>query len=144
MVAKAAPDGYTLLMNSAAFAVSAAVYQKLPDDPLKDFAPVSQVAAAPIVVVVAPTLGVKSIKDLIALAKAQPGQINFGSSGVGSSTHFAGEQFKLAAGLNVVHVPYKGPLKRFSTPRPGAFSISRRRWCPHCRSSTTGNCSLWG
>jgi tripartite-type tricarboxylate transporter receptor subunit TctC len=67
------------------------------------------VAAAPIVVVVAPSLGVKSIKDLIALAKAQPGQINFGSSGVGSSTHFAGEQFKLAAGLNVVHVPYKGP-----------------------------------
>ena len=97
-------------MNSAAFAVSAAVYQKLPYDPLKDFAPVSQVAAAPIVVVVAPSLGVKSIKDLIALAKAQPGQINFlGSSGVGSSTHFAGEQFKLAAGLNVVHVPYKGP-----------------------------------
>jgi tripartite-type tricarboxylate transporter receptor subunit TctC len=109
VVAKAAPDGHSLLMNSASFAVSAATYQKLPYDPLKDFAPVSQVAIAPIVLVVAPSLGVRSIKDLVALAKARPGQINFGSSGVGSSTHFAGEQFKLAAGLNVVHVPYKGP-----------------------------------
>jgi tripartite-type tricarboxylate transporter receptor subunit TctC len=108
-VAKAAPDGYTLLVNSAAFAASAAVYPRLPYDPLKDFAPVSRLAIAPIVVVVAPSLGARSIKDLIEIAKGQPGRINFGSSGVGSSTHFAGEQFKLAAGLNVVHVPYKGP-----------------------------------
>lgn len=108
-VAKAAPDGHTLLVNSAAFAASAAIYSKLPYDPLKDFAPVSQIAIAPIVVVVAPSLGAKSIRDLIELAKGQRGQINFGSAGVGSSTHFAGEQFKLAAGLNGVHVPYKGP-----------------------------------
>lgn len=109
MVAKAAPDGYTLLINSAAFAASAAIYPKLPYDPLKDLAPVGQIATAPIVVVAAPSLGVKSLGEFIALARTRPGQINFGSAGVGSSTHFAGEQFKLAAGLDVVHVPYKGP-----------------------------------
>jgi len=109
VVAKAAPDGYTLLINSAAFAASAAIYPKLPYDPIKDFTPVSQIALAPIVVVVAPSLGAKSVRDLVALAKQKPGQITFGSAGVGSSTHFAGEQLKLAAGVNVVHVPYKGP-----------------------------------
>lgn len=109
MVAKAVPDGYTLLVNSAAFAASAAIYAKLQYNPLTDFAPISQVAIAPIVIVAAPSLGAKSIKDLVALAKQKSGQISFGSAGVGSSTHFAGEQFKLAAGLNVVHVPYKGP-----------------------------------
>jgi tripartite-type tricarboxylate transporter receptor subunit TctC len=109
IVAKATPDGYTLLVNSAAFAVSAAFYSKLPYDPLRDFSPVSQIATAPIVLVVAPSLGAKSVKDLIALAKQKPGHITFGSSGVGSSTHFGGEQFKVAGGIDVVHVPYKGP-----------------------------------
>jgi len=109
IVAKAAPDGYTVLVNSAAFAVSAALYPKLPYDALKDFVPVSQIAVAPIVLVVAPTFGTRSVKELVAVARQTPGQITFGSSGVGSSTHFAGEQFKIAAGINVVHVPYKGP-----------------------------------
>jgi len=109
IVAKATPDGYTLLVNSAAFAVSAALYSKLPYDSLKDFSPVSQIAIAPIILVAAPSLGAKSVKDLVALARQKPGQITYGSSGVGSSTHFAGEQFKIAAGIEVVHVPYKGP-----------------------------------
>jgi tripartite-type tricarboxylate transporter receptor subunit TctC len=109
IVAKATPDGYTLLVNSAAFAVSAALYSKLPYDPLKDFSTVSQIAIAPIVLAVAPSLGARSVKDLIVLAKQKPGKITFGSAGVGSSTHFAGEQFKIAAGIGVVHVPYKGP-----------------------------------
>jgi len=109
IVAKAPPDGYTLLVNSASFAVSAALYPKLPYDAQKDFAPVSQIAFAPIVLVVAPSLGAKSVKDLVALARQKAGQLTFGSAGVGSSTHFSAEQFKLAAGINVVHVPYKGP-----------------------------------
>jgi tripartite-type tricarboxylate transporter receptor subunit TctC len=108
LVAKAVPDGYTLLTNSAAFAASAAIYPKLSYDSLKDFAPVSQIALAPIVVVVAPSLGVKSVKDLVALAKEKPGQITFGSAGVGSSTHFAGEQLKIAAGLNVCTCALQG------------------------------------
>jgi tripartite-type tricarboxylate transporter receptor subunit TctC len=109
IVAKASPDGYTLLVHSAAFAVSAALYSKLPYDPNIDFAAVSQIAVAPIVLVVGPSLGAKSVKELLALSMQKPGQITFGSSGVGSSTHFAAEQFKLAGRISVTHVPYKGP-----------------------------------
>jgi tripartite-type tricarboxylate transporter receptor subunit TctC len=123
-VAKSTPDGHTVLMNSAAFAASAAIYAKLPYDPLKDFAPISQIAIAPIVLVAAPSLGAKSIKDLIERAKGQPGQINFGSAGVGSSTHFAGEQFKLAANINVVHVPYKGPPEALLDTATGRIQYS--------------------
>ena len=108
IVSGATPDGYTIMLTSNAFAVSAALYSKLPYDPLKDFAGVALVASNPLVLVVSPRLGVKSVKDLIALARSKPGQINFGSAGIGSGTHMGGEQFKLAAGVNVVHVPYRG------------------------------------
>jgi tripartite-type tricarboxylate transporter receptor subunit TctC len=111
IVAKASPDGYTLLVHSAAFAVSAALYSKLPYDPANDFAAVSQIAVAPIVLVVGSSLGAKSVKDLLALSVQKPGQITFGSSGVGSSTHFAAEQFKLSSRISVTHVPYKGPAE---------------------------------
>ena len=109
IVAAAAPNGYTLLVHSLAFAVSAALYPKLPFDPFRDFAPVSQIMASPSVVVVAPALGVKNVNELIALAKQKPGQINFATAGVGSGTHLNAEQFKFAAGIEVAHVPYKGP-----------------------------------
>ena len=109
IVAKATPDGHTLLVNSASFATSAATHSKLPYDALNDFAPVSQIATAPLVVVVAPSLGTKSLMELVGLAKAKPGEMNFGSAGIGGSSHFATEQLKSAAGINVVHVPYKGP-----------------------------------
>ena len=108
IVAKATPDGYTLLVHSIAFAMNAALYSKLPYDPLKDFAGVSQISVGTSLLVVAPTLGVKSVKELIALAKQKPGQLNFSSAGVGSGTHLNAEQFRFAAGIDVVHIPYKG------------------------------------
>jgi tripartite-type tricarboxylate transporter receptor subunit TctC len=124
VVAKAAPDGHTLLINSAAYAASAAIYTKLPYDPIKDLIPISQIATAPIIVVAAPSLGARSIKDLVELGKRRPGEFSFGSAGVGSSTHFAGEQFKLAAGLNAVHVPYKGPAEALLDTMTGRIQYS--------------------
>jgi len=108
IVAGAAPDGHTMMLTSSGFAGSAALYDKLPYDSLNDFAGVTQVVSTPLVLVVGPGLGVKSAKELIALAQQKPGQLNFSSSGIGSGTHYAGELFKLAAGINVVHVPYRG------------------------------------
>ena len=108
IVAGATPDGYTLMLTSSAYAVSAAIYTKLPYDPLRDIDGVAKFASVALVLVVAPALGVKSVKELIALAKQKPGQINFGSAGIGSATHMGGEQFKFVTGINVVHVPYRG------------------------------------
>ena len=108
IVAKATPDGYTLLQTSPAFAITAALTPNLPYDPLKDFAGVIQIGYSTTVLVVAPALGVKSVKELIALAHAQPGKILFGSAGAGSATHMNAERFKLAAGIKAVHVGFKG------------------------------------
>jgi tripartite-type tricarboxylate transporter receptor subunit TctC len=108
IVSSATADGHTLMLSSSGFSTSAALGLKLPYDPLRDFAGVTQVASTANVLVVGSSLGVKSAKELIALAKQKPGQINFASSGVGSGTHYTGELFKLAANMNVVHVPFKG------------------------------------
>ena len=107
-VASAAPDGYTLLINSVSHAGVQALYSKLPYETLRDFAGISQLTSAPNVLVVAPTQGIKSAAELIARAKDKPGEINFGSAGVGSGTHMTLEQFRLATGIKVAHVPYKG------------------------------------
>ena len=107
-VATAAPDGYTLLLVSAGHAATAAMFSKLPYDTLKDFAGVSRIANVPSILVVSPALGVKSVKDLVALARSKPKQLNFSSPGVGSANHLAGELFKTLAGIDAAHVPYKG------------------------------------
>jgi len=109
IVAKAAPDGYTLIMgNAGSHGINAAVYSKLPYDILKDFAPVSQIAIAPNIFVVNPGLPVTTIQELIAYAKARPGQLSYASGGNGSSSHMSMELLKSMAGIDVVHVPYKG------------------------------------
>lgn len=107
--AKAAPDGYTLIMgNAGSHSVNPSLYRKLPYDPLKDFAPVALVSSAPNILIVHPSVPVKSAKELIALAKARPGELTFGSGGNGSTAHLSGEMFRTLAGIRIVHVPFKG------------------------------------
>jgi tripartite-type tricarboxylate transporter receptor subunit TctC len=108
IVASANPDGYTLMSVSAAHVVTPAVRANLGYDPLKDFAGITMTINATYLLVVPVALEAKTVRDLIALAKAKPGQLNFSSAGTGSSTHFAGEMFKQSAGINVVHVPHRG------------------------------------
>ncbi len=107
-VAKASADGYTLLFNSSAQSINPALYARLPYDTLKDFVEIAMVASQPNVLVVNPSSSMKSVADLIAEAKAKPGQLNFGSAGVGTGTHLNLEKFKLATGIDITHVPYKG------------------------------------
>jgi tripartite-type tricarboxylate transporter receptor subunit TctC len=108
LVAKAPADGYTLLMATFSHAVNASFYRKLPFDTLKDFAAVTLVASAPNVLEVHPSVPATTVGQLIAVAKAQPGKLNFASAGNGSSSHLAGELFKSLTGVQLVHVPYKG------------------------------------
>ncbi len=108
IVAKSPPDGHTLLLTATAFAINAAFYPKLPFDTLRDFTAVTQIGAASMLLAVNAQLPVKSVKDLVALAKAKPGQLAYGSTGSGGSAHLMGEMFKSMAGVDVVHVPYKG------------------------------------
>ena len=108
IAAKAAPDGYTLFMGTPAHAINTGLYRKLNYDLVRDFAPVSQVTTGQYAIVVHPSLPVKSIKELIALARAKPGQLNYASAGSGNATHLAGELFNSLARVKLVHVAYKG------------------------------------
>ncbi len=108
IVAKSAADGYTLMFTTSALAVREAVYSKLPFSTLRDFQPVSQAVTQSNVLVTHPSVAAKNVQDLVALAKAKPGQLNYGSGGNATSAHLAGELFRLLAGIDVVHVPYKG------------------------------------
>ena len=109
ITATATPDGYTLLMaNIGSHGINPALYKKIPYDPVKDFAPVSQLGSTANVLVVHPSTPVKNLPELVSLAKAKPGQLTYGSNGAGSSQHLAGVLFGSTFGLNLVHVPYKG------------------------------------
>ena len=108
LAAKAAPDGYTIVMVAPNVAISPSLYRSLSYDPVKDFAAITPVATVPMVIITHPGVPANTLKEFIALAKAKPGQLNYGSGGNGTSLHLAGELFKIIAGVNIVHVPYKG------------------------------------
>lgn len=123
LVAKATPDGYTLFLSNNGIAISATLYRKLPYDALRDLAPVTQVTSLPHVLAANINLPANSIKELVALAKAKPGQLNFGSAGTGNSDHMAGELFKFMAGVNLVHVPYKGGVQALTDTVSGQVAM---------------------
>src|SRR4051812_25338357 len=114
LVSKAAPDGYTLLVAGGTFWISP-LLQEVPFDPVKDFAPIVLISMTPNTIVVHPSLPVRSVRDLITLAKARPGALNYSSSGNGSSSHLAAEIFKSMAGVNIVRVPFKSGSARIAS-----------------------------
>jgi tripartite-type tricarboxylate transporter receptor subunit TctC len=107
-VARSAPDGYTLLVTSSAFVVNPGLYKQVPYDPEKDFAPVTALDTSPNVFIATPACGITSIAELVARAKAKPGELSYASAGIGTTPHLAGELLKIAAGINITHVPYPG------------------------------------
>lgn len=121
--AKAPADGYTLFQASSTHAANVSLYRSLPYDLVRDFAPVSQLASSPSIVVVHPSLPVKSISELVRLAKAKPGAINYGSTGVGSATWVAGELFKSMAKIDLLHVPYRGGGEALTAVVAGETSV---------------------
>ncbi len=125
IAAKAAPDGYTILLGSPSpLTVAPHLYKKLPYDPLKDFVPISLITTVPNILCVHPSLPVRSVKDLVALAKARPGQLTFSSSGNGGSGHLAGEMFNSMAGVKLIHVPYRGTAPAATALLSGEVSMS--------------------
>src|SRR5215470_4467401 len=108
VAAHAEADGYTLLITSSAYVVNPGLYAKIPYDPIKDFAPVAELGTSPNVILADPKLGVNSIADLIARAKANPNELNYASPGIGTTPHLSGELFKIVCGINITHVPFSG------------------------------------
>jgi putative tricarboxylic transport membrane protein len=109
LVNKSEPDGYTLLLGqSGPISINPAIYKKLPYDPVKDFAPVSMTTAYPYIMVVNPKLGVKTLQEFVALAKSRPGELNYGTTGVGAANHLVTELFDFKAGIRMTHIPYRG------------------------------------
>ena len=123
-VAKAAPDGYTLLSGGTGSLIMNPVIAKVPYDTVRDFAPVILIARAPNIVAVHPSLPVKTVKDLVALARSRPGQLNYASGGVGSTPHLSAALFATMAGVQIVHVPYKGTAAAMTDLRAGQVQMS--------------------
>lgn len=135
--ARAAPDGYTLLLAATSFIVSPSLYGKLQYDPVRDFAPVSLIALVPNVLVVHPSLPVKNVRDLVALARSQPGKLDYASSGKGSASHLNTELFKAMAGVDVVEIPYKSSAQALTDVISGQVTMnypSLAAALPHIRS----------
>lgn len=125
LTAKSAPDGYTFMMgNIGTHAINVSLYKKLAYDPVRDFAPVSMVADLPLLLLVHPSVPANSVKELIALAKSQPGKLNFSSSGAGGSMHVAAELFKSMTGVDMVHIPYKGGAPAVADLLSGQVALS--------------------
>jgi len=120
-VARSAPDGYTLLINTAALAINLSLYKKVPYE-ARDFAPISVLSMSPNILVVHASVPVKTVKEFVTLAKARPGQLNFSSAGSGTTQHLAGELFNLRAGVKTVHVPFKGSAPSLIAVISGASS----------------------
>jgi tripartite-type tricarboxylate transporter receptor subunit TctC len=124
IVARAPADGYTILIASSSHTINPAVYKKLGYDAARDFAPVSLITSGPGILVVHPSVPATTVKELIALAKSKPGQLNYASAGNGTPPHLAGELFKSMAGVDLVHVPYKGNIPAFADMFAGLVSVS--------------------
>lgn len=124
MAAKSSPDGYTLVMGHiGTHAISPGLYKKLPYDPIKDFAPVTLITMSPNILLVHPGVPATSVKELIALAKSKPGQLNYGSGGVGGTTHLSAELFETMAQISLNHVPYKGGSQALNALLGGEVSV---------------------
>ena len=108
MAAHATPDGHTILLCAISHAINPSVYAKLPYDPIRDFSPVALIASSPYILILHPSVAAKNVKELVALAKAKPGQLSYGSTGTGGSSHLMGVMLQIMSGIEVVHVPYKG------------------------------------
>jgi tripartite-type tricarboxylate transporter receptor subunit TctC len=123
-VARAVPDGYTLLINTAAVAINMSLYRNLPFDTLRDFAPVSVFSQSPNVLVVNAKLPAQNVKELVAMARSSPGKLNYSSAGVGTTQHLAAELFKLRTGTFIVHIPYKGTAPSMTALIAGEVDLS--------------------
>ena len=127
VVARAAPDGYTLLLHTATHAIGPSMHKQLPYDPVKSFTPISMLAFVPNVLITHPTLPVRNVTELIALARARPGKLDYSSSGPGTPAHLAGELFRTMTGIDIVHIPYKGSTQALTAVLSGETVLM---FCP--------------